>query len=199
MKTLLSVLFLALVPGLRTVAETADPAMSAKVGKKEAASGITYQGGDGSSFEKAVGSSAQRIRWRVFLRKGNGLRKNMGIMKSSRRASSNMRKSSMIWLRSGRKKARKWSFISIFQDFSPPGAREENFLSLFFSILFRGSCLSGFLPFRIFFFSLRELILPAAWIVVWPRVRMEGRREWEGSGLVCKKERPSSWHICHDE
>lgn len=54
MKTLLPVLFLALVPGLCAVAETEDPAMPAKVGKKEAASRITYKGGDGSSFEKAV-------------------------------------------------------------------------------------------------------------------------------------------------
>ncbi|MCD8060898.1 MAG: hypothetical protein LUE13_00935 [Akkermansiaceae bacterium] len=54
MKTLLPVLFLALVPGLCAVAKTEDPSMPAKVGKKEAASRITYKGGDGSSFEKAV-------------------------------------------------------------------------------------------------------------------------------------------------
>ena len=54
MKALLPVLFFALVSGLCAVAKTEDPAMPAKVGKKEAASRITYKGGDGSSFEKAV-------------------------------------------------------------------------------------------------------------------------------------------------
>lgn len=78
MKTLLSVLFLALVPGLCALAETADPAMSAKGGKKEAASGITYQGGDGSSFEKAVVITGAKNSMEGVPAEGKWLRKKYG-------------------------------------------------------------------------------------------------------------------------
>ena len=54
MKPLLPLLLIALFPGLCAAAKTAEPAMPERLEKREAATRITYQGGDGSSFEKAV-------------------------------------------------------------------------------------------------------------------------------------------------
>ena len=53
MKPLLPLLLIALFPGLCAAAKTAEPAMPERLEKREAATRITYQGGDGSSFEKA--------------------------------------------------------------------------------------------------------------------------------------------------
>ena len=54
MKPLLPLLLIALFPGRCAAAKTAEPAMPERLEKREAATRITYQGGDGSSFEKAV-------------------------------------------------------------------------------------------------------------------------------------------------
>ena len=54
MKPLLPLLLIALFPGLCAAAKPAEPAMPERLEKREAATRITYQGGDGSSFEKAV-------------------------------------------------------------------------------------------------------------------------------------------------
>ena len=51
---MLPLLLIALFPGLCAAAKTAEPAMPERLEKREAATRITYQGGDGSSFEKAV-------------------------------------------------------------------------------------------------------------------------------------------------
>lgn len=54
MKPLPPLLLVVLFPGLYTAAKGADSALPERFEKREVATRITYQGGDGSSFEKAV-------------------------------------------------------------------------------------------------------------------------------------------------
>lgn len=54
MKTLLPLLLIALIPSLCASARALEPASPERLEKREAVSRITYLGGDGSSFEKAV-------------------------------------------------------------------------------------------------------------------------------------------------
>lgn len=54
MKALLPLLWIALIPGLCASARALEPASPERTEKREAVSRITYLGGDGSSFEKAV-------------------------------------------------------------------------------------------------------------------------------------------------
>lgn len=86
--------------------------------KREAATRITYQGGDGSSFEKAVVIAGAKSSMDGVPAERKWLKKKYGNYEKLKRRSSRKEASIMTWSRSGRKKARSWSSISIFPDSS---------------------------------------------------------------------------------
>ena len=98
MKPLLPLLLIALFPGLCAAAKTAEPA--------------------GSSFEKAVVIAGAKSSMDGVPAERKWLKKKYGNYESSSRRSSRKEASIMTWSRSGRKKARSWSSISIFPDSS---------------------------------------------------------------------------------
>lgn len=153
MKTLLPVLFLALVPGLCAVAETEDPAMPAKVGKKEAASRITYKGGDGSSFEKAVVIVGATSSMDGVPAEGKWLKKKYGSYEKLQQGlvQHEGKFYDVITIRT--EKGKEVVVYFDISDFSLPGVEEEQFLSSF-SVFLSGASACRFVALEcVFVFS----------------------------------------------